>query len=379
MVNPMDEVPAYLTIRMTALADPRAELADVQAWQARESYPAILSAGRPLFGVAREREEGGWQLCTGLEVQPQQARDTLGCLCRGIVQEALDAGDEELHRSASAAVHRLDWEKADEVEAGSRYRVVRVERFVRSGADGPEPPRSTDLDDVEHRDLSRDLDPARDFVLDPLTPTGMSEGILKTDLLQLVPAQNEFPDGMREDALRAAGTHPGLVLLPAAFTVAERVGDHWRPTGLVDVGTPFRARDLLSTTLRVSDPVELGLSPAERAVHAAAADRLEAEQPDELTVAGRFLRIVRVERMVRFGPDGPEGPRPFDPDPEDPVLLADQKLRDRGIVIDEDTPIVLSESAKEFQRLFEAEMVRRGKTPRPRADRAQEQQPAGAE
>ncbi len=110
--------------------------------------------------------------------------------------------------------------------------------------------------------------------------------------------------------------------------------------------------------------MERRLTPRQRARYAEAADRLDAEQSCELTVEDRLLRIIRVERAVRFGPDGPEGPRPFDHDPEDPIMVMDQKLRAQGIVPDEDAPIVLDESAQEFQRLFEAEMARRG-TPIP--------------
>ncbi|WP_232247385.1 DUF5954 family protein [Kitasatospora azatica] len=62
MVNFDGNVPGYLTIRMSAPDSPVAVLADVEAWTARESYPEILSAGAPVFGIAREREEGGWEL-----------------------------------------------------------------------------------------------------------------------------------------------------------------------------------------------------------------------------------------------------------------------------------------------------------------------------
>lgn len=42
-------------------------------------------------------------------------------------------------------------------------------------------------------------------------------------------------------------------------------------------------------------------------MYATAADQLDAERADELTVAGRRFRVVRVERLVRIGPDGPRG------------------------------------------------------------------------
>ncbi|MDH6578145.1 DUF5954 family protein [Kitasatospora sp. MAP5-34] len=362
MVNFADDAPGYLTIRMAAPDDPVAELADVEAWTAREKYPQILSAGYPAFGIAREREQGGWELHSSMvEIYPQSARDDLGSICRRQAARAEEAGDAESQQRYQALAERLDWEKIDEVELDARHRVVRAERFIRSGPDGPEPPRSSDPDDHQQRDITDELNPATGFVMDPTVPTGTSEGILKTDLIQLLPAEGQFPPDVCEDALRASRTHPGVVLLPAAFTVAERVGGRWRPTGMMDAPTPFRARDILSMRLRVSEPVERRLTPEQQAVYCAAADRLDAEQSCEVTVEDRLLRIIRVERMIRFGPDGPESPRPSEHDPEDPIMVQDQRLRAQGVILDEDTPIVLDEGAKQLQRLFEAEMARRGK------------------
>ncbi|GHF53597.1 hypothetical protein GCM10018790_34240 [Kitasatospora xanthocidica] len=372
MVNFPDDVPGYLSIRMAAPDGPVAEITEIEAQAARERYPRILSAGGPVFGVARERPEGGWELCTSMvECEPQSAREDMGAICRRRAAEAETAGDTEAQQAYLAVAERLEWEKIDEVEVDVRYRVVRAERYINSGSDGPEPPRSSDPDDHEERDLGDALDPAAGFVMDPALPTGVSTGILKADLLQLVPLEGSFPPDVRADALRSDVTHPGVVLLPAAFTVAERVGGQWRPTGIMDAPTPFRAKDILSMRLRVTDPVERRLTPRQRARYAEAADRLDAEKGCELTVEERFLRIIRVERAVRFGPDGPEGPRPSDQDPEDPIMVLDQKLRARGIDPDEDAPIELNESAQEFQRLFEAEMARRGKPlPRPADDEA---------
>ncbi|MDH6121782.1 hypothetical protein ABH930_002939 [Kitasatospora sp. GAS204A] len=370
MVNFADDAPGYLTIRVSAPDGPMAELADVEAWTAREKYPQIMSGGSPVFGVARERPQGGWELLSSMvDVCPQSAREHLGMLCREQAAKAGEAGDAESQQRYAALGERLDWEKIDEVELDARYRVVRAERHIRSGPDGPEPPRPSDPDDhperdsadPHRRDRSEDLEPTAGFVMDPALPTGMSEGILKADLIQLRPVEGQFPPEVHEDALRASLTHPGVVLLPAAFTVAERVGSRWRPGGMMDAPTAFQARDILSMRLRVAEPIERGLSSEQRVRYTEAADQLEAEQAYELAVEDRFLRIIRVERAVRFGPDGPEGPRPSDHDPQDPCRVLDQRLRAQGVVLDENTPIVLDETAKEFQRLFEAEMARRGK------------------
>ncbi|MFE6055008.1 DUF5954 family protein [Kitasatospora sp. NPDC056446] len=372
MVNFADDVPGYLSIRMAAPDGPVAEIAEVEAWAARERYPRILSAGSPVFGVARERSEGGWELCSMMvETQPQSAREDLGMFCRRQAAEAERAGDAEAQRRYLAAAERLEWEKIDEVELEVRYRVVRAERYIHSGPDGPEPPRPSDPDDHREVGAADSLDPDTGFVMDPALPTGVSAGVLKADLVGLVPAEGAFPSEVREDMLRSGRTHPGVVLLPAAFTVAERVNGKWRPNGMMDAPTPFRARDILSMRLRVAEPVERRLTDRRRARYAEAADRLDVEQGCELTVEDRLLRIIRVERAVRFGPDGPEGPRPSDHDPEDPIMVLDQKLRAQGVCLDEDAPIVLDESAQEFQRLFEAEMARRGKPlPPPAEDEA---------
>ncbi|GAA1937600.1 DUF5954 family protein [Kitasatospora viridis] len=365
MVNFADNAPGYLTIRVTAPDGPVAELADVEAWQARKGYPALSSAGGPVFGVAREREQGGWELHGYLEPMPQSARDDLGSIARGKAGEAEQAGDTEAAARYRAVVDRLDWEKVDEVELDGRYRVVRVERFARTGPDGPEPPRSTDPADPRERDLPAAPDPLDGFVIDPTTPSGMSEGILRSDLMRLLPGRVRFSDAIHQDALAARETHPGVVLLPPGFTVAEREDGRWTPTGYPDGPTPFRARDTLSLHLRVGEPVHRGLDAARRADYAAAADRLEEGKHDEITVEGRLLRIIRVERVVRIGPDGPEGPRPSDPDPEDPVKLQDQKLRAQGVNLDDedDETWELDDQTKEFQRLFDAELVRRGIEP----------------
>ena len=56
-----DDVPGYRMVRVGVPEAPVAALADVEAWQARGAYPD-LQFGGPLFGVAREREQGGWEL-----------------------------------------------------------------------------------------------------------------------------------------------------------------------------------------------------------------------------------------------------------------------------------------------------------------------------
>ncbi len=206
-----------------------------------------------------------------------------------------------------------------------------------------------------------DPGPATGFVIDPATATGMAEAIVKVELLTSIYKNGTVPAEVRDDSARAGQAHPGGVLLPATFTTAEQVQGRWRPVDDGTSATPQDARDSLALYLRVTAPWELRLGPADRAVYAAAADRLDEQRADELEVAGRRFRVVRVERLVRTGPDGPERPRPSDPDPQPPVMMQIQQSRDEGLVAyeGEDAPIELDEDARRFVRLFREEEERR--------------------
>lgn len=94
MTSPRDEVPAYRTIRMAVPETPVAELTDLETWQARSGYPKLLFGG-PAFGVARERDHGGWELHRGLTNRaPQDARDAMGAHFRRLAREAGQSGDQ---------------------------------------------------------------------------------------------------------------------------------------------------------------------------------------------------------------------------------------------------------------------------------------------
>ncbi|MFF5564028.1 DUF5954 family protein [Streptomyces sp. NPDC012623] len=361
-----ENVPAYRTIRVTGPDGPVDAVADVAAWQAREAYPDILSAGGPLFGVVREREAGGWELVSSLSgLAPQDGRDSMGAQFRLLAQKCERAGDESAREECMRAAERTEWETNDEMTVlGARYRVARAECYVRSGPDGPEPPRATDPDPMEPGESHRAPDPAAGFVFDPVIATGMSEGILKVELLSLMPKAGTVPADVRGDALAAARTHPGGVLLPAAFMTTECVRGQWRPDSPATSVTPQAARDSLAMRLRVMIPWKRGLGPAERVPYSAAADHLDAERCDELTVEGRHFRIVRIERLVRIGPDGPEGPRPSDHDPEPPVMVQHQQQLEQGLISedddeDEDAPDEHDEYSRRLTALFEEEDTRR--------------------
>lgn len=373
MGGPAENVPGYQTVRITLPATPVAELADGEAWQARAAYPnaAFVST---VFGVAQEREEGGWLLHPYFgALAPQDARDTMGGHFRKLAQNASQDGDQAAHDECLRAGVRMDWEPIDEATVlGTRYRVVRADQFVRSGPAGPEPPRPTDADPGEPDKARAVPDPAAGFVIDPVTPVSFAAGMLRVDLLGLMPGEGMVPREVHNDAVNAAQTHPGGVLLPAAFMVAEQGEGRWGATLPDTSPTPQGARDALASYLRVIVPWQMSLNAKQRAAYAAAADRLSDERADELSVAGRTFRIVRVERLVRIGPDGPEGPRPSDPDPQPPVMVQDQQMRAQGLISDEEDenkPPELSDDAKALLQILNEEQERRSERIAKRAAR----------
>jgi hypothetical protein len=355
-----ENVPSYQKVRV-GVQEPAAAVADVDAWKAREHYPDLLGAGGPLFGATLELETGGWEILTFGDAAPQSARESLAMVMRRRAAEAEKAGDPAAQAELLRAAERLDREVIDELTvAGSRYRVLRAEPYIRMGPTGPEPPRPSDPDPVESEPRHELVRPVNGFVIDPLTESGMSEAILRVELLSRVPKRGLVPADVHRDAEVASRTHPGGLLLPVEFMTVEYVDGDWRPTAATSP-TPQSARDTLALYLRVLAPVLEGLDDEERVVYAEAADRLDAERPHEIDVAGKPMRVVRVERLVRIGPDGPEGPRPSDFDPELPIgLITDRELA-QGVEIDYDERPEPSEAVSEMSRLLRLEEERKAR------------------
>jgi hypothetical protein len=276
------DVPEHLTIRITQQSDPVSAVTEDDAWRAVDAYPEVAVVGA-VFGFAEPGSGGHWRVVALGRRTPQDARELLGAHLRTM---AVDSGDPGERARCSAAARRLELGDTDEVNAGDlRYRVIRAEQFVRTGPEGPEPPRPTDLDPVAPGAGRRVAARTTGLVLDPGAATGLSDGLLRLELLS---------------AGQAPRTHPGGVLLPTEFAVAEEVAGAWQPlTG--SSPSPQSARDDLADYIR-------------RVAPAASTDRLDAERPDEIAVLGRHFRVVRVEQLVRVGPDGPEPPRPSDAD-----------------------------------------------------------------
>lgn len=340
MRDPSDSVPAYQAIRIGVLESPVAQLADTEAWLARERYPQIVSVIEPSFFVARERDQGGWEIVSEHGgAAAQEARDSMASHFRKLAHKAEQAGDQAAHDVWMKAAVRLDWEPLDEVTAGgTRFRVIRAELYIRTGPAGPESPRPSDPDPGRPDEADKIPDPTAGFVIDPTVPTGMSEGIFKADLLSLGPMSSVCTEA-REDAKKAQHTHPGCVLLPPAFLIAGQVNGKWGSAWLTTWSNPQKSRDFLADHLRICPPWKDDLVPETRERYRAMADRFSEERADSLSIDGHDYRIVRVERFVRIGPDGPEGPRPSDLDPYPPPAAQAAQLREQGINAGSDEPL----------------------------------------
>ncbi|CNG68624.1 Uncharacterised protein [Mycobacterium tuberculosis] len=270
--------------------DPVAAVMLADACRALSAYPELVVVGA-LF-TAAELVPGGWQIVCPCDPLPQGARELLAGRLEDLAALEGGAAQTELRGAAD----RLRHAPADEVSAGGRrFRIVRIEQLVRTGPDGPEPPRPTDLDPAP-AGRGHDLLPA----------DGPASGLVAAELLCQV-----------LDAAAAAGSEPtGAFLTPVAltpvFTVAERSERRWRPVGRLH-DAPQQAREALITYFRHVVPAVESPGDADVARFAEAAELLEDEtRRNGIAVAGRRFRIVRIERITLMGPDGPEPPRPTD-------------------------------------------------------------------
>ncbi len=110
------------------------------------AYPEIMLL--PVTFSVGERNSQGWLPRGALLPTPQDARRMLFGAMTEFWPMMHGFDDEQRARFAKAAETFKAAGRADEVSVGdSLFRVCRVERMVRYGADGPEPPRPSDLDD----------------------------------------------------------------------------------------------------------------------------------------------------------------------------------------------------------------------------------------
>lgn len=326
-----------MTDRDGASSSGRTDLVEAEARRALDAYPGLVWAG--VVFTCLERVGQRWRiLASGLD-SPQDARDHLAHLLLVAAKEA--AGEAE-RREYRAAAGGLDWERHDELTAAGRlFRIGRIERSVRMGPDGPEPPRRSDPQGSAGERLT---DGRTAGFIDAIALTGTAAAVLRFQLHSRIPEC--ATDQAREDARRALDTHPRLALLPAEFGVAEEVDGRWRPRFTQSEPTPQAARDSLTSFLR---PMKLACpwpdrpeiqreyakmqelidsrrpAPQVCAEWERAADLIDRDRLNDVRVAGYHFRVMRVDQVVRLGRDGPEPPRPSDPDPYDPPAVAVQQ------------------------------------------------------
>lgn len=320
--------PRHLTFRVTRRVDPVSEVTEVDTIRAAERYPHVVIRG-PVFGFAEQRPAHGpaWRLLDDVNAPfPQHAREALGSHLWSRARDETVAGD-RLRAQLLDAVRRLETEPVDELTvASTRYRIVRGDEFARLGPEGIEGPRPTDPDEpvagADWHGRRRARSRTRGLLIDHASPTGIMESIQRMELLALRYEAPRIPAEARADSARAIETHPGVVLLPAAFTFAERRRSSWEPMAALQA-SPHEARVTLHAYLAEFLPkLEQEVSAEDADAYQRAAEEFRAgPRRDEVTVLGRRFRIIRVERLVRFGPDGPEPPRPSDLDPYGPCAI----------------------------------------------------------
>lgn len=279
--------------------DPVAAVMLADAHRALSAYPELVVVGT-LF-TAAEHVPGGWQIVCPCDPLPQGARELLAGRLEDQA-DGTDGADGAQARELRAAARTLRHGPADAVTAGGRrFRIVRIEQRIRTGPDGPEPPRPTDLDPLpaDHR-----IPRGRPHEL--LPEHGPASGLTAAKLL-----------GQVLDTAPAAGGEPSRafltpVALAPVFTVAERGERRWHPVGRLHEA-PQQAREALITYFRHVVPAVESPVHTDVARFAEAAALLEGEaRRNGIAVAGRRFRIVRVERITLMGRGGPEPPRPTD-------------------------------------------------------------------
>jgi hypothetical protein len=287
-------------------------------------YPALASAF-PLF-IAVELAGSHWQLLGSADPTPQDARDNLAHQFLERASRAAEGSDLQGHYRAAAEV--LDWERHDEMTVvGRRFRIARIERVMRLGADGPEPPRPTDGHSVlaggdrtgpRTGGAGARAEQAIRFIGEADSDVGWSSAVLRSELRESRSKADTVPAEMIADERRARAAYPGLVLLGVRFAIAEQTGGTWGSFSMSEHATPADARDSLIHYFRDTVPAWEKPGEAACAAFAAAADVLQREHGDDVLAAGRRFRISRVEQVVRMGEEGPEPPRPSDFDPYPP-------------------------------------------------------------
>jgi hypothetical protein len=336
MSNDSKQVPDHLLIKIEQRDDPVSAVSEDDARNRSVAYPTLMW-GAPIFGCAEE-VGGRWRIVRLNADEPQHARDGLASHFRKLFSDAPETAEHEAERAEwEAAYELLDWEPVDELTVNRRrYRIIRAQPFIRMGPDGPEPPRPTDPDPYPPGQTERDTSQMDGFVIDPTAGTGLTDGLVRMEMISASYQPTTVPEDVHADSRRAMTTHPNVVLLPVSYTVGEHVAGGWRPQSATTYATPQAARDAGSFSMAdimpdENTPMEEFMAAYQRA-HAAH----QPPRTDDFEVRGTRCRVTRVETFVRVGPNGPEGPRPSDRESYLPPARHVQQLREQGLMPDPD-------------------------------------------
>jgi hypothetical protein len=175
---------------------------------------------------------------------------------------------------------------------------------------------------------------------------------------------------------QARSNYPKVQFGGPAFGVGrEREHGGWElHRGLTNLA-PQDARDAMGAHFRMLAR-EAGQSGHEECM--AAAERLDWEAVDDVTVIGARYRVVRADTFIRSGPNGPERPRATDPDPGEPGRAHELADPVAGFVIDPVTATGPAEGLEKLE-LLEAVYPQSAVPPEVRADsvRATQTHPGG--
>ncbi|MFC3997288.1 DUF5954 family protein [Nocardiopsis sediminis] len=315
---------------------------------------------RMLFPLYQPAQEIGdrWLTRAYAGPSPQEGRDALAHHFLKQTHEL--EPDPGRKRDFADAANLLDWERHDELLVlGHRYRVVRIERYVRFTKDEPDRPRPTDPapapsspapGESERSARQHDIDLTSD------AETDADSTALKAELRELVPAGGPIPREVTEDALVRHMAYPDVVVLPPGFQLLMRLGGEraWRPFGS-DCTTPDEAREDLRQHLahrsRSDGEWNADTTTDERTAYGEALAEVEAKGlVDAVSVRNRHYRVARVIRIARVGFDGPETPRESDHDPYPPPAAQHLEAHEQGLLDEDDEgpPDPPGEEAKKF-------------------------------
>ncbi|WP_411082504.1 DUF5954 family protein [Streptomyces sp. cmx-18-6] len=128
----------------TATRFPEDVRADSQ--RALRTHPGVVML--PAMFRVVERKENSWSMVTGQYPTPQGARRSLVYYLKEFLPKLDTVSEKDLAVYARAADKFAGRRKPDELMVrGRRFEVVRIERMMRIGPDGPEKPRPSDVDD----------------------------------------------------------------------------------------------------------------------------------------------------------------------------------------------------------------------------------------